>query len=126
LGRKTATPACSISPDRRPQRRSHVSEITAAGELTLEDQQNFRAFKLVVEGDRGRLDDVRRGIAGKADLPNAETAWIFENTLRRWPGVEHDAAWQQSFSGMIEKARPHGWIDDARQAIKAHIEWVTG
>jgi len=25
---------------------------------------------------------------------------------------------------MIEKARPHGWIDDARQAIKAHVEWV--
>jgi len=26
---------------------------------------------------------------------------------------------------MIEKARPHGWIDDARKAIKAHIEWVV-
>ena len=25
---------------------------------------------------------------------------------------------------MIEKARPHGWIDDERKAIKAHIEWV--
>jgi len=25
---------------------------------------------------------------------------------------------------MIEKARPHGWIDDQRKAIKAHIEWV--
>jgi len=26
---------------------------------------------------------------------------------------------------MIEKARPHGWIDDDRKAIKAHIEWVA-
>ena len=25
---------------------------------------------------------------------------------------------------MIEKARPHGWIDDSRKAIKAHVEWV--
>jgi len=24
---------------------------------------------------------------------------------------------------MIEKARRHGWIDDRRRAIKAHIEW---
>ena len=44
--------------------------------------------------------------------------------MRRWPGVEHDTAWQQNLSAMIEKARPHGWIDDARKAIKAHIEWV--
>ena len=36
----------------------------------------------------------------------------------------NDAAWQQNFSAMIEKARPHGWIDDQRNAIKAHIEWV--
>jgi hypothetical protein len=99
-------------------------KLTGAGELTLEDRQNFRAFKLVVEGRRGRLDDVRRAAAGKIDLPDADTAWIFEEALRRWPGVEHDAAWQRSFSAMIEKARPHGWIDDARKAIKAHIEWM--
>jgi len=26
---------------------------------------------------------------------------------------------------MIEKARPHGWIDDVRKASKAHVEWVA-
>jgi hypothetical protein len=35
------------------------------------------------------------------------------------------AAWQQALTGMIEKAKPHGWIDAQRQAIKAHVEWVT-
>jgi hypothetical protein len=100
--------------------------LTAAGELTLEDRQNFRAFKLVVEGGRSRIDEVRRVTAGKIDLSDADTAWVFEDALRRWPGVEHDAAWQQNFSAMIEKARPHGWIDDARKAIKAHIEWAGG
>jgi hypothetical protein len=99
-------------------------KLTADGQLHFEDRQNFRAFKLVVEGDRGRLEAVRGAVAGKAELPDADTAWIFEDTLRRWPGVEHDAAWQQNLSTMIEKARPHGWIDDARKAIKAHIEWV--
>ena len=72
-----------------------------------------------------RLDAVRRAVAGKAELPDADTAWIFEDALRRWPDVAHDAAWQQSFSAMMEKARPHGWIDDARQAIKAHVEWAA-
>ncbi len=99
-------------------------KLTKAGDLQFEDRNNFRAFKLVVEGDRGRLDDLRRAVAGKVELPNAEEAWIFEETLRRWPGVEHDAAWQQNFSAMIEKARPHGWIDDRRKAIKAHIDWL--
>jgi hypothetical protein len=100
-------------------------KLTAAGDLQFEDRDNFRAFKLVVEGGRGRLDEVRRAVAGKAELPDADTAWIFEATLRGWTSVRHDADWQRNFSAMIEQARPHGWIDDARKAIKAHIEWMT-
>jgi hypothetical protein len=99
-------------------------KLTAAGELQFEDRQNFRAFKLVVEGDRSRIEAVRSALAGKAELADAETAWISQAALRRWPGVEQDAAWQQNFSAMIEKARPHGWVDEQRNAIKAHIEWV--
>jgi hypothetical protein len=99
-------------------------KLTAGGELSFEDRNNFRAFKLVVEGDRDRLDAARKTTAGKAELPDAETAWISQDALRQWPRVEHDEAWQQNFSAMIEKARPHGWIDDDRKAIKAHIEWV--
>ncbi len=99
-------------------------KMTPGGELLFEDRENFRAFKLVVEGGRERLDAARKATAGKAELADAETAWISEDALRQWPGVEHDAAWQQNFSAMIEKARPHGWIDDERKAIKAHIEWT--
>ena len=100
-------------------------KLTASGELLFEQRDNFRAFKLVVEGTCDRLDVVRKATAGKAELSDPETAWIFQDALRRWPGVEHDAAWQQNFSAMIEKARPHGWIDDNRKAIKAHIEWIA-
>ena len=100
-------------------------KISAAGSLSFEDRDNFRTFKLVVEGGRSRLDAVRQAVAGKAELPDSDTAWIFEDALRRWPDVEHDTTWQRNFSAMIEKARPHGWIDDLRRAIKAHIEWVA-
>ena len=100
-------------------------KVSAGCELAFEDRNNFRAFKLVVDGDRGKLDDVRRAVAAKAELPDADTAWIFEAALRAWPGNAQDAEWQSNFSAMIEKARPHGWIDDARKAIKAHIEWVA-
>jgi hypothetical protein len=94
------------------------------GGVELEDRNNFRAFKLVVGAGRERLDEVRRALAGTADLPDGDTAWVFEDALRRRPGVADDAAWQQALTAMIEKARPHGWIDDARRAIKAHIEWT--
>ena len=100
-------------------------KLTAGGELSFEDRNNFRAFKLVVEGGRDRLDAVRKAAAGKAELPDAETAWISQDALRQWPGVDGDAAWQQNFSAMIEKAHLHGWIDDERKAIKAHIEWAA-
>ncbi len=100
-------------------------KLSADGDLAFEDRNNFRAFKLIVEGERCRFDAFRHALAGRAELPDADTAWIFEDALRRWPGVEHDAAWQQNFSAMIEKARPHGWIDEARKAIRAHIEWAA-
>jgi hypothetical protein len=97
--------------------------LSLSGDLQLEDRDNFRAFKLVVDAGRGRLDEVRHKLAGKAELADADTAWISEDALRRFAGVEHDATWQQNLSAMIDKARPHGWIDDTRKAIKAHIEW---
>jgi len=99
-------------------------KVSAAGDVTFEDRDDFRAFKLTVEDDRGKLDALRRALAGKAEVPDAGTAWIFEAALRGWPGVAQDGPWQQSFSAMIEKARPHGWIDETRRAIKAHIEWL--
>jgi hypothetical protein len=96
----------------------------SAGRVTLEERDNFRAFKLVAEDPRHDIEMIRHVLAGAAELPDADTAWVFESWLRGYPDVAQDAAWQQSLSAMIEKARPHGWIDDTRKAIKAHVEWV--
>jgi len=99
-------------------------KVSAQGGVTLEDRDNFRAFKLVVEHARGELEAVRRALAGTAEVPDHDTAWIFESALRGRTEVAHDQAWQQALGIMIEKARPHGWIDDQRKAIKAHVEWA--
>jgi len=99
-------------------------KVTADRSVVLEDRDNFRAFKLVVEASREDLDAIRSALKGTAEMPDADTAWISQDALRLRPEVATDTAWQQSFSAMIEKARPHGWIDDARKAIKAHVEWV--
>jgi hypothetical protein len=99
-------------------------KLSSDGRVTLEDRDNFRAFKLVIEGGPDGLEAARRALAGTAELPDQATAWVSETTLRERHEVAQDATWQQNFSAMVEKARPHGWIDDAHKAIKAHIEWT--
>src|ERR1041384_2446145 len=99
-------------------------KLSATGSVTLEDRDNFRAFKLVVEGGPSRLDQARRALASTAELPDQATAWIYEKALRERAEVSGDATWQGNLGTMIEKARPHGWIDEQKKAIKAHIEWT--
>lgn len=99
-------------------------KVSASGGVSLEDPNNFRAFKVVVEGDPAAIDNARRALVGLADVSDKETAWVFEAGLRKCTEVANDAAWQGALGTMIEKARPHGWVDDARKAIRAHIEWV--
>jgi hypothetical protein len=99
-------------------------KLTAGRTIELHDRDNFRAFKLVLEGSRDTLDAARAALAGTAELVDADTAWVSETALRRRAEVADDTTWQQALGAMIEKARPHGWIDDARKAIKAHVEWV--
>ncbi len=70
-------------------------KLAADGTGSLEDRDNFRAFKLVVEGGPGRLDQARRALLNTAELPDQTTAWIFEQALRQRPEVANDAAWQQ-------------------------------
>ena len=99
-------------------------KLSAAGSVTLEDRDNFRAFKLVVEGGPARLDQARRALLNTAELPDQSTAWIYEQALRQRPEVAQDSAWQDNLGAMIEKAKPHGWIDEQKKTIKAHIEWT--
>lgn len=99
-------------------------KLSATGSVTLEDRDNFRAFKLVIEGGPARLEQARRALANLAELPDQADAWIYEQGLRQRPEVAGDAGWAQNFGAMIEKAKPHGWIDEQKKAIKAHIEWT--
>jgi len=99
-------------------------KVAADGSGLLEDKDNFRAFKLVVEGGPVRLDQVRRALSGTAEVQDQGHAWIYEQALRQRPEVAGDAAWQSHFGAMIEKAKPHGWVDEAKKAIRAHIEWT--
>ena len=100
-------------------------KVLADNRFVLEDRHNFRTRKLVIEGSPTKLEDFRRALLDLAELPDRDTAWVFEAALRRRPEVVQDYAWQQELTAMIDKAKPYGWIDERRAAIKAHIEWVV-
>ena len=82
-GPRAARPASSIS----AKGKSMFVKLTADRRVVLEDRDNFRAFKLVVEGRREDFDTVRRALPGTAELPDADTAWISQAALRRRPEV---------------------------------------
>ena len=100
-------------------------KLSITGQVTLEDRDNFRAFKLVIEGEPARLDQAKRALANIAEIEDQTHAWIFEQGLRQRPEVAGDATWQGNLGTMMEKAKPHGWIDEQKKAIKAHIEWTA-
>ena len=102
-----------------------IISVHATNDVTLDDAQNFRAFKIVVAIPEASLEEARVALAGLATLPDRDTAWVSADALRQWRSVKDDADWQKGFDAMIEKARPHGWIDEANKAIKAHVEWAS-
>jgi|SRR5262245_11616104 hypothetical protein len=97
--------------------------VVAATVVKLEDADNFRSFKVVVAVPGADLDAARRALSGVAVMPDRDTAWVSEQALRQWPGYANNATWQDSLTAMIQKAKPHGWIDEATKSIKAHVEW---
>ena len=79
----------------------------------------------MVEGGPDRLDTRAACCPAPPNCRDQATAWIFEQALRQRPEVAQDATWQRNLGAMMEKAKPHGWIDEQKKAIKAHIEWVA-
>jgi hypothetical protein len=100
-----------------------IIAIYATNDVTLEDESNFRAFKVVVKIPGSNLEEVQIALRGIATLPDRDTAWVSADALRQWSSVKENAEWQQNFNAMIEKAKPHGWVDEANNTIKAHVEW---
>jgi hypothetical protein len=98
--------------------------VHATNDVTFEDRDNFRAFKVVVRIPQATLEEAQIALAGLATLPDRETAWVSADALRQWSGVRDNPDWQKNFDAMIEKAKPHGWIDESNNTIKAHVEWA--
>jgi hypothetical protein len=96
--------------------------IAADGRAELREPDEFRSFKIVAEGAAGfaALNTALSGIA--AVEPDGKTAWVARSGVRQLRGADAPAAWLAAFDKMVDSVRRFGWVDDARDAVRAHIE----
>jgi len=87
--------------------------IPSAGPATLEDADNFKAFKVISAAAPasafapiGRLD---------GDHVWVDTAWLKAN------GRPDDSDWLSGLDKMLNYAKGAGWLDETG-AVRAHIE----
>jgi hypothetical protein len=90
-------------------------------DVRLEEPTDFKKFHIEVAHPASAAEKVGAALKGIASLDDTGHAWVSAARLRAWPGV--DAAFRDGLANMIEKAKPYGWIDEAKDAIKAHVKW---
>jgi hypothetical protein len=69
--------------------------------------------------------DVAAALGDWADGAADGHVWIRVDAVRRAAAGRVDAGWETEFGGMLAFARSKGWLDDAGDAIAAHVETPT-
>jgi hypothetical protein len=98
--------------------------------VTLEEPDDTRQFHLAVRGGSGGDgSDVAMVYGALVDAAagrlEGSDAWIGVDAVRRMAAGRVDAGWDDALAAMLEYARSKGWMDDAGNAVKAHVEWTT-
>ena len=97
--------------------------IGASCGIEIDDPKNFRAFSVRIEGPIGA--EVQAELLGRVAVSHdREHAWISEKVLREWPSLKSEAWWQEGLSNMMAAVQKFGWIDQANQSIRAHIDYA--
>lgn len=92
-----------------------IIRINPSQPPSLEEAENFRAFKVVCTSPRG---DCRNGFIEIGRL-DGDHLWVDADWLRR-RGPDNEQ-WTAGLGKMIDYAASAGWVD-ADGAIRAHIE----
>ena len=100
-----------------------IRVIASSRSVEIDDPNNFRAFSVRIEGamESALQSELLGRVAVSSDR---EHAWISEKALREWPSLASEEWWQQGLSSMIAAVQKFGWIDQANQSIRAHIEYA--
>jgi hypothetical protein len=100
-----------------------VVDLERAGVVELREQDDFRGFKVVVEG-AGRGDGaLAQSLEPHGWMDTDGHAFLRVEAVKALAGARaRDPAWIEQFDAMVEFAGRHGWLDDRGEAIRAHCE----
>ena len=103
----------------RPVSKGAVMFMQIAQDLkvSLEDADNFKAFKVV---DATASEESLRTALANADAGrlDGEHVWVSADWLRAQAGGSPE--WDKNFEGLLAYAGSTGWLDD-NGAVRAHI-----
>jgi hypothetical protein len=91
--------------------------------VSLEAPDDVSRFHVAVVGGAdwglvfGALVDAA---AGRLE---GDDAYVAVDAVRRLAAGRVEPGWDDKLAGMLEYARTKGWLDEAGNAIKAHVEW---
>jgi hypothetical protein len=97
-----------------------IVEVSRARGPQLLEPRDFRRFKLVLRDRLATSEVLIRGLTFTSETE----ALVGIDFVASLPGVPDDAAWRADYATMILAARRSGWIDEATNMIRAHIEWA--
>lgn len=85
--------------------------------LQLLEAEDFKGFKLRLRG----VDTLRPEISGITFVDDGNVL-IGVDAVPALQGAPSDAAWLSAYRKMIDYAASKGWVDEATNAIRAHVE----
>jgi hypothetical protein len=96
--------------------------VPRTGAVTLEDADNFRAFEVRVAGAQQSASALAVRLGAAAARVDDGHVWVSDAWLKA-QGAPRGEAWLTDFGKMIGFAQKQGWVDEATQAVRAHVEW---
>jgi len=98
-----------------------IISIDLTGAATLDDIDNFKAFKVAAACG---TDQLAQALTGLGRLDEKGHAWISRTWLLA-QGRPDDDKWLAGFRAMQQYASAHGWVDSATDSLRAHIEYAS-
>ena len=95
----------------------HVHEDSS---ITLDDPNTFTAFSVLAPGRESA--QIAAAFGADAEADGDEHVWIAISRLHALGEKHGDADWRKGCDGMLAFATSKGWVDEARQLVRAHIE----
>ncbi|HUZ74709.1 MAG TPA: hypothetical protein VMU87_17120 [Stellaceae bacterium] len=100
-----------------------IIHVAANGTVELQDANEFKSFKVAVATSGASTAFIAGALKGIAAVePDGKTAWVSQQALRQWRGLPQPQEWLAAFDKMVESVRRFGWVRDADQSVRAHIE----